>query len=87
MLLIFYFREGSYSQLLAARELQRQGWRFHRKLRQWVKRQDEPKLPTTDYEIGTVATLDPFESEWRIRVRADFTFEYIWAEDEGLVVV
>ena len=87
LLLIFYFREGSYSQLLAARELQRQGWRFHRKLRQWIKRHDEPRMTTTEYEIGSVATLDPFEAEWRIRVKPEFTFEYIWAEDDGIAAL
>jgi CCR4-NOT transcription complex subunit 3 len=81
LLFAFYYRQNTYAQLLAAKELKRQGWRYHKKINQWFKRQDEPKLTTSDYEHGAYLTLDPKEAEWRIRVRPEFTFEYALVED------
>ena len=39
----FYYMRGTHQQLLAARELKRQSWRFHKKYNTWFQRHEEPK--------------------------------------------
>ncbi|KAL2916791.1 general negative regulator of transcription subunit 5 [Polyrhizophydium stewartii] len=78
---IFYYRVGTYQQLLAARELKRQSWRFHKKYRTWFQRYEEPKSATDEYEQGTYVYFD-YEDAWCQRKKADFRFEYKFLEDE-----
>eukprot|EP00887_Chlorella_sp_A99_P005658 scaffold1.g5658.t1 len=52
---------GSYQQYLAARELKRQAWRFHKQLGAWFQRHEEPKAggqPGDDWEQGTYVYFD-----------------------------
>jgi CCR4-NOT transcription complex subunit 3 len=49
---IFYYQQGTRQQYMAARELKRQGWRFHKKYLTWFQRHEEPKVSTDDYELG-----------------------------------
>lgn len=37
LFLIFYYQQGTYQQYLAARELKRQSWRFHKKYMTWFQ--------------------------------------------------
>lgn len=37
LFLIFYYQQGSYQQYLAARELKRQSWRYHKKYMTWFQ--------------------------------------------------
>jgi CCR4-NOT transcription complex subunit 3 len=81
---IFYYQQGSYQQYLAAKELKRQMWRFHKKYLTWFQREEEPKVITPDYEQGTYVYFD-YETGWCQRKKAEFTFEYKYLEDKDLV--
>jgi len=78
---IFYHEQGTYQQFLAARELKRQSWRYHKKYMTWFQRHEEPKSTTEDYEQGTYVYFD-YEAGWCQRIKTDFTFEYAFLEDE-----
>ena len=45
----FYYQQGTSRQYLAARELKRANWRFHKKHATWFARQEEPKASTDLY--------------------------------------
>ncbi|KAF9931461.1 general negative regulator of transcription subunit 5 [Linnemannia zychae] len=66
---------------LAARELKKQSWRFHKKYLTWFQRHEEPKAITDDYEQGTYVYFD-YEGAWCQRKKTDFRFEYKFLEDE-----
>ena len=44
LLFIFYYQQGTYQQYLAARELKKQAWRFHKRYLTWFQRHEEPKV-------------------------------------------
>lgn len=50
--------QNSYQQHLAARELKKQAWRYHKKLNTWFQRREEPKIATDQYEEGTYIYFD-----------------------------
>jgi len=77
---IFYYAQGTYQQYLAARELKKQSWRYHKKYMTWFQRHEEPKVTTDDYEQGTYLYFD-YETGWTQRIKADFRFEYSFLED------
>ncbi|RCH92062.1 proteinral negative regulator of transcription subunit 5, partial [Rhizopus stolonifer] len=77
---IFYFQPGTYQQYLAARELRKQSWRFHKKYSTWFQRHEEPKTITEDYEQGIYIYFD-YENAWCQRKKTDFRFEYRYLED------
>lgn len=87
---IFYNQPGSYQQYLAARELKRQAWRFHKQHSAWFQRHEEPKAggqPGDDWEQGTYvyfdSTLaDEAGSGWCYRLKQNFLFKYDLLEDE-----
>lgn len=81
---IFYYQQKTYPQYLAARELKKQSWRFHKKYLTWFQRHEEPKVITNDYEQGTYIYFD-YEGSWCQRKKTEFTFEYRYLEDEELV--
>ncbi|KAG0267378.1 general negative regulator of transcription subunit 5 [Linnemannia exigua] len=81
---IFYYQQGTYQQFLAARELKKQSWRFHKKYLTWFQRHEEPKTITDDYEQGTYIYFD-YEGAWCQRKKTDFRFEYKFLEDSDLV--
>lgn len=78
---IFYFAQGTYQQFLAAKELKKQSWRYHKKYMTWFQRHEEPKATTDEYEQGTYLYFD-YETGWCQRIKSDFTFEYTFLEDE-----
>lgn len=53
-----YFVQNTYQQYLAAKELKKQSWRFHKKYNTWFQRHEEPKVATDDYEQGTYVYFD-----------------------------
>ncbi|KAL2944202.1 CCR4-NOT transcription complex subunit 3 [Bienertia sinuspersici] len=74
-----------------AKELKKQSWRYHRKFNTWFQRHEEPKVATDECEQGTyvyfdfhLANDDPNQG-WCQRIKADFTFEYSYLEDELIV--
>ena len=60
---IFYYRQGSYQQHLAAKSLKNQSWRFHKQYQTWFQRHEEPKTITEEFEQGTYRFFD-YESTW-----------------------
>jgi hypothetical protein len=50
--------QGTYQQYLAARELKKQSWRYHKKYNTWFQRHEEPKIKTDEYEMGTYVYFD-----------------------------
>ncbi|KAI9368560.1 Not1 N-terminal domain, CCR4-Not complex component-domain-containing protein [Aspergillus egyptiacus] len=78
---LFYYRQGTYQQYLAAKALKNQSWRFHKQYQTWFQRHEEPKTITEEYEQGTYRFFD-YESTWMNRRKADFKFVYKYLEDE-----
>ena len=78
---VFYFQQGTYQQHLAAKQLKKRSWRYHKKYNTWFQRHEEVTKSTDEYEQGTYVYFD-FESGWCQRIKKDFTFEYIYLEDE-----
>eukprot|EP00591_Stephanopyxis_turris_P001934 CAMPEP_0195522614 /NCGR_PEP_ID=MMETSP0794_2-20130614/20939_1 /TAXON_ID=515487 /ORGANISM="Stephanopyxis turris, Strain CCMP 815" /LENGTH=700 /DNA_ID=CAMNT_0040652411 /DNA_START=27 /DNA_END=2129 /DNA_ORIENTATION=+ len=81
---IFYYAQGTYQQYLAARELKKQSWRYHKKYMTWFQRHEEPKVTTDEYEQGTYVYFD-FEAGWCQRIKSDFRFEYSYLEDSLII--
>lgn len=77
---IFYYQQGTYHQHLAARELKKQSWRFHKQFLTWFRRHSEPQAITDEYEQGVYVYFD-WEGSWAQRKKSDFRFEYRWLED------
>jgi len=77
---IFYYQQGTYQQYLAAKELKKQSWRYHKKYLTWFQRHEEPKEITAEYEQGTYVYFD-YETGWCQRKKTEFSFEYRFLED------
>lgn len=60
---IFYYRQNTYQQYMAAKSLKSQSWRFHKQYQTWFQRHEEPKTITEEYEQGTYRFFD-YESTW-----------------------
>ncbi|CAK9142323.1 unnamed protein product [Ilex paraguariensis] len=54
----FYYQQNTYQQYLAAKELKKQSWRYHKKFNTWFQRHEEPKVATDDFEQGTYVYFD-----------------------------
>ncbi|KAL9141873.1 hypothetical protein ABFS82_14G132200 [Erythranthe guttata] len=86
----FYYQQNTYQQYLAAKELKKQSWRYHRKFNTWFQRHEEPKVATDDFEQGTYVYFDFHISSdeqqgWCQRIRTEFTFEYSFLEDDLII--
>ncbi|KAN0064142.1 general negative regulator of transcription subunit 5 [Thecaphora frezii] len=77
---IFYYQQGTYHQYLAAKELKKQSWRFHKQYLTWFQRHSEPQAITDEFEQGVYVYFD-WEGSWCQRKKSDFRFEYRWLED------
>uniref|UniRef100_A0A0K0FZL2 CCR4-NOT transcription complex subunit 3 (inferred by orthology to a human protein) n=1 Tax=Strongyloides venezuelensis TaxID=75913 RepID=A0A0K0FZL2_STRVS len=75
----FYYMEGTRAQLLAAKALKKQSWRFHTKYNMWFQRQEEPKTITDEFEKGSYLYFD-FE-RWLQKKKDSFLFEFQYLED------
>ena len=62
---VFYYKQGTPHQYLAAKALKEQSWRFHKQYQTWFQRHEEPKSITDDYEQGTYRFFD-YESTWYV---------------------
>ncbi len=60
---VFYYKQGTAQQYLAAKALKDQSWRFHKQYQTWFQRHEEPKSITEEYEQGTYRFFD-YESTW-----------------------
>ncbi|POY75113.1 hypothetical protein BMF94_1743 [Rhodotorula taiwanensis] len=76
---IFYYRPGTYLQYLAANELKKQSWRFHKQYLTWFQRANEPTTITDSYEQGVYLYFD-WEAGWCQRRKHDFSFSYAYLE-------
>lgn len=65
---------------LAARELKKQSWRFHKQYLTWFQRHSEPNQITDDFEQGAYIYFD-WEGTWCERKKNDFKFDYVYLED------
>ncbi|KAL3623819.1 hypothetical protein CASFOL_032635 [Castilleja foliolosa] len=86
----FYYQQNTYQQYLAAKELKKQSWRYHRKYNTWFQRHEEPKVATDDYEQGTYVYFDfhianDEQHGWCQRIKTEFTFEYSFLEDDLVI--
>jgi CCR4-NOT transcription complex subunit 3 len=61
--------------MLAARELKRSNWRFHKAYNTWFARAEEPRICTDEYEQGTYSYFD-FTGDWCHRIRLDLRLDY-----------
>ncbi|EJT97740.1 hypothetical protein DACRYDRAFT_25076 [Dacryopinax primogenitus] len=77
----FYYKPGTYQQYLAAQELKRQSWRFHKQYLTWFQRHQEPQAITDEYEQGVYVYFD-WENSWCQRKKSDFRFEYRYLSDD-----
>ena len=66
LFLAFYYQQGSYHQYLAAKQLKKHSWRFHKKYMTWFQRHEEPKLTTDEYEEGTYVYFDYESGKWQL---------------------
>lgn len=64
---IFYYRQNTYQQYMAAKSLKSQSWRFHKQYQTWFQRHEEPKTITEEYEQGTYRFFD-YESTWCVEI-------------------
>ncbi|EMR66315.1 putative ccr4-not transcription complex protein [Eutypa lata UCREL1] len=78
---VFYYKQGTYQQYLAAKALKDQSWRFHKQYQTWFQRHEEPKQITEEFEKGTYRFFD-YESTWMNRRKAEFQFHYRFLEDD-----
>lgn len=62
---VFYYKQGTYQQYLAAKALKDQSWRFHKQYQTWFQRHEEPKAITEEFEQGTYRFFD-YESTWYV---------------------
>jgi CCR4-NOT transcription complex subunit 3 len=62
---VFYYKQGTYQQYLAAKSLKDQSWRFHKQYQTWFQRHEEPKTITEEFEQGTYRFFD-YESTWYV---------------------
>ncbi|KAG1667352.1 hypothetical protein FOA52_001412 [Chlamydomonas sp. UWO 241] len=84
----FYFQPDSYQQFLAAGELKRQSWRFHKHHHAWFQRFTEPTVTSDEYEQGAYVYFDynivhdDMQTGWCYRRKENFTFRYDALEDD-----
>jgi CCR4-NOT transcription complex subunit 3 len=69
------------ARFLAASELKKQSWRFHKQYLTWFQRANEPQQITDEYEQGVYLYFD-WEGSWCQRKKSDFRFEYRFLETE-----
>jgi CCR4-NOT transcription complex subunit 3 len=50
--------QNTFQQYLAARELKKNSWRYHRKYNTWFQRHEEPKVTTDEFEKGSYVYFD-----------------------------
>eukprot|EP01038_Epipyxis_sp_PR26KG_P004630 gene4630-6509_t len=82
LFLSFYYQQGTFQQYLAAKQLKKHSWRFHKKYMTWFQRHEEPKIATEEFEEGTYVYFD-YESGWCQRIKSEFKFEYAYLAPEA----
>lgn len=70
---VFYYKQGTYQQYLAAKALKDMSWRFHKQYQTWFQRHEEPKSITEEFEQGTYRFFD-YESTWYVSPLPRYSF-------------
>ncbi|SOV77048.1 CCR4-NOT transcription complex subunit 5, putative [Plasmodium sp. gorilla clade G3] len=79
---IFYYQPGTYQQHLAAKELKKKSWKYHKKYTTWLLPDfNTIKVLNEQVEHGTYVSFD-YVSTWSKQLKKNFSFEYIHLEDE-----
>ncbi|SCO72202.1 CCR4-NOT transcription complex subunit 5, putative [Plasmodium vivax] len=79
---IFYYQPGTYQQHLAAKELKKKSWKYHKKYTTWFLPCDNNTRMLNDKtEQGTYLSFD-YESTWSKQLKEEFSFEHMYLEDE-----
>ncbi|SBS84280.1 CCR4-NOT transcription complex subunit 5, putative [Plasmodium malariae] len=79
---IFYYQAGTYQQHLAAKELKKKSWKYHKKYTTWFLPYDNNVTISNDkMEQGTYLSFD-YESTWSKQIKNDFSFDHKYLEDE-----
>ncbi|GAW80484.1 CCR4-NOT transcription complex subunit 5 [Plasmodium gonderi] len=79
---IFYYQPGTYQQHLAAKELKKKSWKYHKKYKAWfLPYNNNIRMLNDKMEQGTYLTFD-YESTWSKQLKEEFSFEYMYMEDE-----
>ncbi|SBS82659.1 CCR4-NOT transcription complex subunit 5, putative [Plasmodium ovale] len=82
---IFYYQPGTYQQHLAAKELKKKSWKYHKKYTTWfLPYENNVRVLNDKTEKGTYLSFD-YESTWSKQLKEDFTFEHMYLEDEVTV--
>jgi CCR4-NOT transcription complex subunit 3 len=71
---VFFHQPGTYQQFLAAKELKKHDWRYHKQHNVWIQRHEDPTMVTNDFEMGTFVYFD--QATWGHRIKPNFTVEY-----------
>ena len=95
---IFYYQQSTYQQYLAAKELKKKSWRFHKKYQTWFQRAEQPVYVNEEYVTTATVSLPPthhahsceqgnyvyfdYEDGWVSRLKNNFVFKYTYLEDE-----
>lgn len=81
---VFYYKQNTYQQYLAAKALKDQSWRFHKQYQTWFQRHEEPKTITEEFEQGTYRFFD-YESTWLVYIYGESSLTFpIYLQLSGL---
>eukprot|EP00055_Hartaetosiga_balthica_P014981 m.85573 g.85573 ORF g.85573 m.85573 type:complete len:604 (-) comp8747_c0_seq1:2551-4362(-) len=83
---MFYHQPCTIHQALAAKELRRNGWRFHTANQMWFLRTNPPTQKTATHEIGSYRYFN-FERDWKQKSTEQFKFDYQYLESSSLETV
>jgi len=78
---VFYYKQETYQQYLAAKALKDQSWRFHKQYQTWFQRHEEPKTITEEFEQGTYRFFD-YESTWYVPPNSSHIALLTFPQDE-----
>lgn len=79
---VFYYKQKTYQQYLAAKALKNHSWRFHKQYQTWFQRHEEPKTITEEFEQGTYRFFD-YESTWSVHI-SHGNYHLFFSAIEGL---
>ena len=78
---IFYHQGDPLLKVMAAQELKKREWRFHKKFMVWFRRLNNQVKVEENCEKGDFLMFDS-EDTWKLKKKANFTFEYKYLEDD-----
>ncbi len=64
---------------MAARELKKRNWRFHKQYITWFRRLEQPKSTNEKQEEGSFVFFD-YDQGWCQRKKENFIFKYKYLE-------